>query len=105
MEKINLTPIRTLYEKIISIEEYYTPQSKWTHLLPDGSDLRKEDVYYRALNMQVPESGGEIQFADNIIEKIVQKCIDAGAMIIQFKCRDKNKELCYPDYKVSELTC
>lgn len=100
--KVDLSKVTNLYDKIVSIEEYYHPEKKWTNILQDGTDLKQPDIYYRELDMKVPSSG-EIEFNDDVIERVVKKCIASGATMIQFSCRDKKGEECYPDYKVSEL--
>lgn len=101
--KINLSPIRSLYKKVICVEEYYHPYMKWTNVFPDGTDIRDPENYYKELNMKVSDGNGEITFNTDLIERVVKKCIDSGATIIQFKCTDKDNEYCYPDYKVTEL--
>lgn len=101
--KVNIDHIRVLYKKVVSIEEYFHPTNKWTHILPDGTNLQNPNVYYKELDIKFPPGGGEITFNEDIIERLVQKCIDTGATMIQFKCRDQNNEYAYPDYKINEL--
>lgn len=98
--KINLNLVHHLFNKIINIEEYYHPTEKWTCILPDGIDVRNPELYYET----VPGAKGSHELVPDIMERIVQRCIDAVAVRIQFKCRDKFGELCFPDYNVPELT-
>ena len=86
---IDLTPVRTLYNKVINVEEYFHPVKKWTSILPNGHKVTNPELYYT----DIP----------NNLELVVQACIDAGAIMIQFRCKDKRGEECYPDYKISEL--
>lgn len=95
--EINLSRVFKLYPKVISIEEYYHPVNKWTSILPDGRDVRSEELYRGTPPLT---GGGSL---DPIREKVVKLCIKAGATHVQFKCRDSNNELCFPDYKVEEL--
>jgi hypothetical protein len=83
---IDLSPVRKLYDKVIHVEEYYHDLFKWKCQLPGGVDVRDPDLYYK-----------------NSIEEVVQMCINAGAVKIQFKCMHEGK-YGYPDYKISELT-
>ena len=101
--KIDLTPVRKLYNKIINVEEYRHPVNGWTHILPNGKLVTDEDLYKPKQRCNKITQGYEIVPDMEIVERVVQMCIDAGATVIQFCCKDEHKNRCYPDYKVSEL--
>jgi hypothetical protein len=59
---------------------------KWSSILPDGTDVRDPELYYKyGLNF------------------VVAKCIEQKAQQISFKILDEDKEYCYPDFYVTEL--
>jgi hypothetical protein len=85
--KIDLSKPRSLYDKIVSVEEFKV-DGKWTSILSDGRDVKSnEDMKYNQLGL----------------EGVVKLCINDGATDIQFLARFGNKEACYPDYRVEEL--
>lgn len=86
--KIDLSGPRTLYDKVINVEEYYKPGIGWTSLLADGRNLKESDMYY--------------QFG---VEYVVLLCIQQGATQIQFRCSKEGLigKYGYPDYRVEEL--
>lgn len=86
--EVSLKKVRDLYPegKIICVEEYFTPEKKWTSKFADGTDVRDPDLYYTyGLNF------------------VVSFCVREGAEKVTFKIIDKNDEICYPDFKISEL--
>ena len=85
--KITLKKIHDLYPngKIICVEEYRST-NYWTSILPDGTDVRDSDLYYKyGLNF------------------VVTLCIQNNVEMISFKVLNEDKEYCFPDYKPSEL--
>jgi hypothetical protein len=86
--KPSLQKVRDLYPegKIICVEEYFTPEKKWTSLLSDGTDVRDPDLYYTyGLNF------------------VLEFCVREGAEKVTIKVVDKDDKVCYPDYRVEEL--
>ena len=86
--KITLQKVHDLYPdgKIICVEEYFSQEKKWTSILPDGSDVRDPDLYYK--------------FGLNFV---VALCGQNGATQISFQVLDANNEICFPDFYISEL--
>lgn len=97
--KIDLSRVYKLYEKIVQLEQFFIPTKGWSSILPDGTDVRNGDLYYEL----IPNATSSNEISPDIRERLVQRCLDAGATHVQFKCTDKNREYCYPDYKISEL--
>ena len=88
MFNITIENVKKLYPgcKVVSVEEYYTREKKWTKLFADGTVVNDPDLYY--------------EFGMNYV---IARCIQEGAEEIQLKLKDKNGEYCYPDFKISEL--
>ena len=83
-QKIDLSEVYRLYPNslICGVEEFYVPGLAWTSLV----------------------DGRHIATNDRSVEEQVDLAIQEGATSIQFKIRDANGKMCYPDYKVKELT-
>lgn len=86
--KISLQKVHDLYPngKVICVEEYFSNNQNWTAILPDGTDVRDPDLYYK--------------FGLNFV---VAMCIQNGATQISFKLLDENKEYSFPDFYTTEL--
>ena len=95
--KVTLKKLHELYPdcKIICVEECFLrlnpndPDSqtmRWVSILPDGTDVRDPDMYYK--------------FGLNFV---VAMCAQKGATQISFRILDSNKEYGYPDFYITEL--
>ena len=92
LTKISIEKVKKLYT-VLTVQEYYTSSVKCTNILPDGQKVFDATLY----------SAKTLQEEQELIESVVQKCVDAGASIVQFKCTDEQGHRCYVDYKVHEL--
>ncbi len=97
--EVTLDRVRKLYWKVINVQEYYHPVNRWTSILKDGTDIRDPKNYYELM----PGATSSHEVRPDNIERVVEQCIAAGAVKIQFRCRDAKKEECFPDYFIHEL--
>lgn len=94
---ITLKKVHELYPdgKIICVQECFLPLNpnnpnsqtmSWTSILPDGTDVRDPDLYYKyGLNF------------------IIAKCVENGAKQISFRILDEINEYTFPDFYITEL--
>ncbi len=88
-EGIDLSKVYALYPKIICIEQWFAPYGQWTRIM----DIDK-------VNYPISDPSLYYEYG---IRWLIARCKISGGTAVQFRCKDKDGELCYPDFKISEL--
>lgn len=95
-EGLDLSNIYRCYEKVLCVEQWYQDAKMgkgslgWNAIIPVNDALvpiHQNGLYYPPFGL-------------NWVLKRVQ---EFGGTMVQLRCRDEKGELCYPDYKISEL--
>ena len=98
--QIDMQRVWDLYDKVLNVEEYYHPTEKWTCVLPNGMYVTDQDLY---VSTEADILGSRQEQIDPVRARIVCMCIEAGAVKICFRCRDKKGDECFPEYTIEEL--
>ncbi len=98
--QIDMQRVWDLYDKVLNVEEYYHPWRKWTTYLPTGTQVSDPDLY---VSTDVDIFGDRENQIDPIRARVVCMCIEADAVKICFRCRDKKGDECFPEYTIEEL--
>lgn len=86
---LELQKVYKLYRKVICVEQWML-DGTWTKIIAIGKDdylVSDSDLYY-------PPQG---------LNWVIRRIREKGGTMVQLRCLDDKRELCYPDYKVEEI--